>query len=183
MTGHVVGLPGYFKSPAGDELGRGFKFKEDSHMRGLGVAPQQQFPGGDSYAAKNSFVYLTSIAAALAAAGSTSSSFNIDGDSDFFWSKLNVYAQVASDGTTIDTEQLAGVTIVITNTTSGRQYMNTAVPLPLIAGNGKLPFILPMQTFFPAKATITVDYANITDNTTYSQLFLGFVGIKAFIRG
>lgn len=133
-----------------------------------------------AYAAKNTYFYVTSIAASLAAAASTSSSFNIDGDSDFFWTKLNAYAQVASDGTTVSAQQLPGVTIVVTNTTTGRQYMNAATPLAAISGSGGLPFILPMETFFPAKATITVDYANITDGIAYSQLYLVFVGIKAF---
>lgn len=136
-----------------------------------------------NYAAKNSFFYVTNIAASLAAAGSTSSSFNIDGDSDFFWTKLQAFAQVGSDGSTVSAQQLPGVSIIITNQTSGRQYMNQATPIAAISGSGGLPFILPMETYFPAKATITVDYQNITDNTAYSQLFLVFVGIKAFLGG
>lgn len=148
-------------------------------MRGLGQVSASEV--AKQYAAKNTFFYVTSIAASLAAAGSTSSSFNIDGDSDFFWTKLNAFAMSADDGTVVDAQELPGVTVIITNQTSGRRYMNSATPLPSISGSGGLPFILPMETYFPAKATITVDYQNITDNKTYTDLYLVFVGIKAFL--
>lgn len=143
-------------------------------MRGLGnVEPQK------SYRAKNYFTYVTSITT-LAAGASSSSSFNIDGDSDFFFTKLTTFALVADDGTTYEAQILPAVTVVIENTSSGRQYMNAPVPLGLLAGTALLPFILPMETFWPAKTTISVSYANISDNTTYSDLYLAFHGIKAF---
>lgn len=136
--------------------------------------------GGKNYVTKNSFTYMTSIAASLAPAGSTTSTFNIDGDSDFFWTKLNVHATTGNDATTFDAEVLPEVNIIITNTTSGRQYMNQATPVSSIGGNGRLPFLLPMVTYFPAKATIQISYLNASDNATYTTLYLSFIGIKAF---
>lgn len=139
----------------------------------------QQMASPDRYTAKNSFIYLQAITT-LAPGGSTTSSFNLDGDSDFFWSKLAAWAMVADDGTTNAIIEVPAVTIIITNTTSGRQYMNAGVPLNSIAGDAGLPFILPMDTYWPAKATIQVAYANVSDNKTYSDIFLSFIGIKAF---
>ncbi len=132
------------------------------------------------YRAKNEFTYVTQISSSLTNTGSTSSSFNIDGDSDFFWTKLSAFALVADDGTVVDSEELPAVAIIITNNTTGRQYMNNAVALPSISGSGRLPFILPMVTYFQAKATITVDYTGLNDNKVYSYLQLSFIGIKAF---
>jgi len=142
--------------------------------------PQQGYNAGQ-YVAKNSFIYGTGFVAALLPASSTSSTFNIDGDSDFYWQKLNVHAVSADDATTYANELLPEVNIVITNTTTGRQYMNAAIPLANIAGTARLPFILPMVTYFPAKSTIKVEYQNVSDNATYSDLYLSFIGIKAFL--
>lgn len=134
------------------------------------------------YVSKNWFTYDTAIPSSLAPAAATVSTFNIDGDSDFFLLKLACHAVSASDGTTVSAELLPEVNIIITNTTNGRRYMNQAVPVANICGSGKLPFILPMQTFFPNKSTIQVDYTNASDNTTYSALYLDFIGIKAYLR-
>lgn len=141
-----------------------------------------QVPSLESYLSKNAFVYNVGLnaGATLAPAGTTSFSFNVDGDSDFFWTKFAAYAQIANDGATAATEILPAVSVVITNNSNGRQYMNEAVPLPSIAGNGRLPFILPMVTFWAKKTTITIDIVNFTDNQTYTQLELSFIGIKAF---
>lgn len=147
-------------------------------MRGLGASADVN---DQRYSAKNSFVYQSGIAASLGTSGSTASTFNIDGDSDFFWTKFCAYALVSDDGTTYSAQVLPAVTIIITNTTNGRQYMNAAVPLANIAGTAQLPFILPQVTFFPSKATISIQYQNISDNATYSVLSLSFIGIKAFL--
>jgi len=132
-----------------------------------------------NYSAKNSFIYGLTITT-LAPGASTTGTFNVDGDSDFFWTKLAAWAMVADDGTTNNAIEVPAVTIIVVNTTSGRQYMNQGVPLNSMAGDAGLPFILPMETFWPAKTTIQVQYQNVSDNKTYSDLFLNFIGIKAF---
>lgn len=139
-------------------------------------------PDSSAYVARNSFTYEADLAAGstLAPGISTNVSFNIDGDSDFFWTKLAAFAMVASDGTIVTSEQLPSVTLLIQNTTTGRYYMSGAVPLANIAGSARLPYILPMVTYFPAKASIGITLQNVSDNTTYSQLYLSFHGIKAF---
>lgn len=142
-----------------------------------GAAPQSLDQG--NYIAKNSFIYALLIAS-LAPGASTTVSFNIDGDSDFFWGKFAAWSLVAADGTVASTVNDTGCTIIVTNTTSGRQYMNSPVPLNSMAGTAQLPFILPMQTYWPAKTTLQVQLANVTDNTTYAPIYLSFIGIKAF---
>lgn len=140
---------------------------------------------GPRYNGKEFFTYDAALPSnvTLAPAGSQDVAIQINGDSDFFWTKLTTFALVASDGTTRANDQLPAVTIQITNETSGRKYSNNAVPLADVAGTAQLPFILPIQTVFEAKSTITIKLVNVSDNITYSQLYLDFHGVKAYLAG
>lgn len=135
-----------------------------------------------SYVAKMAFTYEADTAASFAAtSGSAILTFNIDGDSDFFWTKTAVFALVGSAGTDVQSQEVPAVTALVTNTTNGRSYSNNPVPLPSMAGSGQLPYILPQVTYWPAKATITVQLAAISTNKTYSSIRISFHGIKAFL--
>ncbi len=140
-----------------------------AHSRGFsGTEPSSQ---SSTYLKKDFFIYGTGIAAALAIAGSTTSTFNIDGDSDFFWTKFCVFPNASLTLPVLD--------IIITDTTSGRQLMNGQVPVSTIAGNGLIPFILPIERFMEAKSTIKIDYFNVSA-AEIPTLRLSFIGIKAF---
>lgn len=150
-------------------------------MRQVGQGgPALEPYAADRYQSKTPFFYNTGIPAALAAAGTTQSTFNIDADADFFVTKLTGFAMVADDGTVVDSEQLPAIALLITNTQSGRAYSNEFVPAPNIVGSARLPFLLPAELFWPAKATILVQYQNISDNLTYSDFELTFAGYKAY---
>lgn len=118
----------------------------------------------------------------IAPGGQAIMSFNIAKDSDFFWTKFGVLATVASDGTSVSAEELPGVNLQLVNATNGRQYMNAPTPLPSMSGSGRLPFILPVPTLWEALTTIQITLQNVTDNKTYSNLQLSFLGIKAFLK-
>jgi hypothetical protein len=132
------------------------------------------------YSFKTQFNYETDISAALAPAGSTTLTFNIAGDSDFFWTKFEAFALVGGVATVRNADELPAVTVLIVNTTSGRQYSSLPTPLPNVSGTGQLPFILPQITLWESKSTVSVQLANI-GNATYSNLMLTFSGIKAFL--
>ena len=134
------------------------------------------------YLKKDFFTYVTGPAAALASSGSTSSTFNIDGDSDFFWTKFTVFALSTDFDGTYLTQTLPSVDITITDTTSGRQLMNSQVPVSSIAGTGQIPFILPIERYMESKSTIKIDYFN-SGSVEMTLLRLSFIGIKAFING
>jgi hypothetical protein len=137
------------------------------------------------YSAKVFFCYETDIAATLAAQASVPLTFNVAGDSDFFWTKFTAFAQVGGSSgtsgtaTTYSAQQLPSVTALIINTTTGRQYSSTAVPLPNMAGTAQFPFILPMITLWPRKSTIQIQLLN-NGSVSYTTLQLSFLGIKAF---
>jgi hypothetical protein len=149
------------------------------------VQPSAPMPQGTSpwnnamYAARNFFTYESDITATLNSATGTNLTFNIAGDSDFFWTKFSAFATVGGAATLRGQDQLPYVTMLLINTTTGRQYSNVAVPLPNMAGTGELPFILPQITMWQRKSTIQVQLQNV-GNVNYSALNLSFMGIKAF---
>jgi hypothetical protein len=142
--------------------------------------PQGSSPWNNgSYASRNFFVYECDTLAALGPGLGANLTFNIAGDSDFFWTKFAAFALVGGVGTTRLNDQLAAVTLLIVNTTTGRQYSSTPSPIPNICGTGELPFILPQITMWQRKSTIQVQLQNV-GNQTYSNVYLSFMGIKAF---
>lgn len=138
-------------------------------------------PPPSQYSGRAWFIYNTGIPATSTPGLAQQSSFQVDKDSDFFWTKLVVHCNSGNDGTQYGTELLPEVNVLITNTSSGRAYMNEAVPLANFAGQGRLPFILPMETYIPAMTQIQVAYSNVSDNSTYTLLELSFIGYKAFL--
>jgi hypothetical protein len=151
--------------------------------------PQGASPwNNNAYASRNYFIYESDLPAALVTAGglaagaSTQETFNIAGDSDFFWTKFSAFAVVGGAGTTRLNDQLPCVSLLIVNTTTGRQYSSSATPLGNMAGTAELPFILPQITMWQRKSTIQLQLLNI-GSLTYTNLYLSFHGIKAFPQG
>lgn len=138
---------------------------------------QAQFNGGafpavpqkDPYFAKDFFTYEVDITSTIAASGSTTSTFTVQADSDFLWTKA-AYIQT---GTGVPA-------ILIQDTGSGRNLMTQAVPVASIFGTGQLPFILPRQRIFVARATVTVTITNLDAVNTITSLRLSFIGEKGF---
>jgi hypothetical protein len=137
-------------------------------------------PPPASYGAKDYFTYSIVLPATLSAGGTTSGSFNVDKDSDFMWMKGTFYADIGNATQSASSRVIPGVTVVIKDTTSGRDIMTTPVPIPAMFGTGELPFILPTPKLLPAVSTITVSFANITADGDYTYLGLFFHGQKLF---
>jgi hypothetical protein len=139
--------------------------------------PQGTSPWNNSkYTARVFFTYEADTTVALAAGAAAALTFNIAGDSDFFWTKFCAYALVG--GAIPDV--VPAVTMLLINTTTGRQYSSSAVPLGNMAGNGRFPFILPQITLWERKSTIQIQLQNVGGVSAYSNLYLSFLGIKAF---
>jgi hypothetical protein len=105
-----------------------------------------------------------------------------DNDADFFWTKGTVHALVGSDATAYDAELCPEIVLTIKDTTTGRDMMNAPVPASSLFGTARLPFILPVQKYFGARAQISMSIANVSDNVTYSNVYFTFHGVKAFLR-
>ena len=152
-------------------------------MQPMPSFPRNAAPWNDDskYVAKTFFTYESDNVANLAAAAAVNLTFNIAGDSDFFWTKFCAFALVGGAATTYGAQQQPSATLLIINTTTGRQYSSSAVPLPNFAGTAQFPFILPQITLWEKKSTIQLQLTNI-GNATYSAIYLSFLGIKAFTK-
>lgn len=132
------------------------------------------------YLAQDIFTYEVDFSA-LAAAGSQSSSIQIENSSDFLWQKATFFADIAAGAQTQSGQVIPLCTVLLTDSGSARQLMNSAVPIPSMFGFGYSPFILTAPKKFLARSSITVAVANFSAATTYN-LRLSFIGVKLFLR-
>ena len=116
---------------------------------------------------------------AVASGASATGNINIQADSDFVLQKLTYYADIAAAAQTANTRVIPNATIVITDTGSGRQLMESAVPIASLFGTGQLPFILPTPRLFQARSTISLIVANFDAAVTYN-IRLSFSGYKLY---
>lgn len=137
-------------------------------------------PTERQYFAKDFFVYELDFAS-IAAGGSATASFTIQADSDFLLTKLAYHPTIADAAYNDSTRPIPNASILIQDTGSGRNLMNTAVPLDAIFGTGQLPFILPRQRIFVANSTVNVTINNF-DAANATKLRLSFIGEKGFLR-
>lgn len=115
----------------------------------------------------------------LAAGGSASGSVNIQADSDFVIQKLSYFADVAGAAQTENSRVIPLITVLVTDSGSGRNLMESQVAVPSLFGTGQLPFILPQPKLFLARTTITLAVTNFSAATTY-DLKLSLIGYKVF---
>lgn len=115
----------------------------------------------------------------LVAGASKTGSVNVQADSDFVLQKLTYSADINGGAVTDSSRVIPLVTVQITDTGSGRNVMETAVPVTNVFGSGEIPFILPQPKLFLARSTISISVANYSSNTTYN-LRLSLIGHKIF---
>ena len=126
-----------------------------------------------------SFFSYSIIFSALAAAGNDSQSFNVEADADF---KLDMLTQFSTDAAGLQTDAtriLPIVEVLLTDTGSGRNFMDTAQPINNLFGTAEDPFVLPKPKIFPARSTVLVEATNLSVATTY-RIVLTFIGSKIY---
>lgn len=106
-------------------------------------------------------------------------SFNIQADSDFELMQIAASANVDGAEEPWPDNIILPFNMFITDTGTGRNLMSAATPLSLLAGNGKLPFILPQDRVFEKKSTVTVQLTNY-GGSTYDNIGIAFIGAKLF---
>ena len=133
--------------------------------------------------AKDFFIYQLDFPNLLANTTQTGN-IAIQADANFRWEKATVFTLEALNVTiTQFGEALAQVTVLIVDSGSGRQLMDTAVPIPNFFGNGRIPFILPTKRTFVARSNITFTVVNLNTAINYATLRLSLIGTKLFPIG
>lgn len=125
------------------------------------------------------FYIYSAIFAALAAGTTATQNVTVQADSDFQLQKLTYQADIAAAAQLSGTRVVPLVSLLITDSGSGRQIMDRAIPLVTFFGNGELPFILPNPKVFKGRANITIQATNFSAATAYN-LYLSFIGVKLF---
>jgi len=145
--------------------------QRNQQLQGLGQQPGQE-------RIKEFFTYQETFSA-LTSGNSATGNINIQADSDFVMQKLTYQADIAAATQTDSNRVIPNATIVITDTGSGRQLMESAVPITSLFGTGELPFILPTPRMFLARSTIALVVANFDAAVDYN-IRLSFIGYKLY---
>jgi hypothetical protein len=126
------------------------------------------------------YVYSVSFQDLLSSQTQTSS-IQIEADSDFQIVKLT--AKPFQNLSTVSAIEASPFTVLLTDTGSGRQLMNTAVSVPSLFGSGELPFILPDPKLLYARSVLAITVSNLDSVNNYAFLQLSFIGRKVFRQG
>lgn len=127
--------------------------------------------------------FLTANATQLAPGATGTFNINIQADADFRILAACYEADVnQGDPQVSSTVNIALVNVLLTDTGSGRNFMDRPVPVPSIFGNGQLPFPWPMPKEMRARSTLQVQCTNF-DNTNTFDLRLAFIGVKLYPLG
>lgn len=103
----------------------------------------------------------------------------IQADADFLILNQTYWASTANAAVASGTYVYPNATVLLQNTGSGYQFMDQAVPVTSIFGNGQFPYVLPSPQLLPAKATLQVTVTN-RDAAAGYNIILSFNGVKLF---
>lgn len=115
----------------------------------------------------------------LAAAATTSLTFQIEADSYFYLNALMYQVDEAGADITYSTQPIGLITVVLFDSGSGRQLMANPTPIGTIAGDGRHPFRLPKPRRIAPTSQITATLVNYSAATTYN-VTLVLSGFKVY---
>lgn len=123
--------------------------------------------------------------ASLATATNINGNFTTDNDSDFIITKTTFYSAPATTaGPTASNKIIPWLTVLLTDSGSGRNLMDGPVMVSSMFGSGELPFIWSMPYKVSGNSTITANLANITTGAGEAYVTrLQFHGVKIFYGG
>lgn len=119
----------------------------------------------------------------LAAGAVVANNIQIQADSSFELIKLSVYGTLHGGTAPFTNAQLIECNIFITDSGSGRQLMNTPIPVNSIAGTGQLPYILSESRIFKGNSTVQFNMTNFSAANQYDNVSLALGGRKLFQQG
>jgi hypothetical protein len=127
---------------------------------------------------KDFFTYTTGRLAVGAVGASSTVNLLIQADSNFEVQELTYFADQAAAVTTSGTRVVPNVSVLIVNTGSGMQLMNSAVALGSLFGTNENPMILRQPYTFQAQSVIAITITNFDAAVTNYNLSLNFIGQK-----
>lgn len=131
---------------------------------------------------KDYYVYVADFGS-LAAGATQTEIINIETDADFIIEKIAYSADLAGAVQTANSRVLPLVDITLNDSGSGRNLQDKPVPLASMAGDGQLPYVLPVPRKLRANSNLNVSAENISNATQYDHLRVLFIGYKRFNIG
>jgi hypothetical protein len=134
------------------------------------------------------FTYTNNLAVAAGAnaiaAGVTSAQIitPVDASAMFIIESQSYSANSLNATQTEATHVYPNVSVMITDTGTSKQWMDAAVPIPSIFGDGRFPFFLPKPRIVPANAQIACVYTNF-DAAAGFNIRLAFNGYRLYSLG
>ena len=127
------------------------------------------------------FIYALPVYSGLAAGATLSNQVTIQADSDFVLEQVSYHANVANAAFTVSSAPVPNVSLLLTDSGSGRQIMSAPVPLAHFASapGQSPPFSLRCPKSFVARSTITVALTSFEASTAYN-IYLSLIGRKTF---
>lgn len=114
----------------------------------------------------------------LAAGGTATVQIPIEADTEFALVKMTQFSDIAGAAQTEDSRVLPLVTIQITDGSNSRALLSNPTAIPALFGDGKIPYILPIQRRFRPNSVITLSFVNFSAATTYPNVRITLHGIK-----
>ncbi len=127
---------------------------------------------------KDLFTYTTGRVAVGAVGASSTVNLLIQADSNFEVEQMTYFADQAAAVTTESSRVIPNVSVLIVNTGSGMQLMNSAVAIGALFGTNENPMILKTPYTFQAQSVIAITITNFDAAVTNYNLSLNFIGQK-----
>jgi hypothetical protein len=132
------------------------------------------------FVVREPFFYQVPISEDLASLGTQTVNLLIQADSDFEWTR-GAYSFTLNDAQkTWNTYEIPNYSLVITDTGSGRQMSNAAVPVTSLFGLPGSPLQLPITKVFKANSNVAFTITNFDAATATGHLRLTLLGWKLY---
>lgn len=135
-----------------------------------------------AYRSAEFFVYATNpvVVALTDAAPVANVAVQIQSDADFELLEIGYAADIAGAEQTDSSRVIALATLQIQQSGSGVDIMPSPVPLSVVGGDGRLPFILPETKIWPANSGMAITLTRYAAAGTEYNIRLTFIGRKLF---
>lgn len=159
------------------ELTRQQQRGEQPEIRKLTNRGHTDRTGGDLY---DDLYFIVFAIGNLAAGATYNTNQTVPQDSRFEWMRSTWYGNLHGGTPPFSDSIQLNVNIFVTDTGSGRQLMNAPIPIPMLSGLGKLPFINPTSRIFNATSTIQISGANFDATSQFDNIYFLMLGRKIY---
>lgn len=128
------------------------------------------------------FAYTFNVSSIANGATSTAT-INIQADANFICEKVSCFADISGEVQTVESQVVPLVTVMLTDSGSGRSLFNAALPIASICGPNLAGENLPFGRCFSANSNISAVFTNYSNATTYANLYLTLHGYKEWNMG